>query len=142
MSRRAFICGLSGPDLTLAERDFIASMRPAGIILFARNVQNPDRVRRLIEGVRRAAGGQILVLVDQEGGRVQRLSAPHWPRYPAASAFAQLGAKSAPRALEAARLCARMMAQDLARARLQCHMRAGARCARARSRQHHRRPRL
>lgn len=113
MSRRAFICGLSGPDLTLAERDFIASMRPAGIILFARNVQNPDRVRRLIEGVRRAAGGQILVLVDQEGGRVQRLSAPHWPRYPAASAFAQLGAKSAPRALEAARLSARMMAQDL-----------------------------
>jgi beta-N-acetylhexosaminidase len=113
MSRRAFICGLSGPELSLAERDFIACMRPAGIILFARNVENPGQVRLLIEAAKSAAGGPILMLVDQEGGRVQRLKEPHWPRYPAARAFAQMGLQSRPHAWQAAKLSARMMAQDL-----------------------------
>jgi beta-N-acetylhexosaminidase len=113
VNRRAFICGLSGHTLTLAEKDFLAGMRPAGIILFGRNAGDPDQVRRLIEAARAAAGAPMLVLVDQEGGRVQRLSQPHWPRYPAARAFAHLRRKDRKRALDAAGLCARLMAQDL-----------------------------
>lgn len=113
MSRRAFICGLSGPNLTLGESDFLAAAQPAGIILFARNVANPEQVRRLIEEARDAAGGRVLVLVDQEGGRVQRLAEPHWPRYPAARAFGRLGAADRSHAREAAQLCARAMARDL-----------------------------
>ncbi len=108
MNRRAFICGLSGPELTAGEADFLASTRPAGFILFARNVQSPGQVRQLIEAARGAAGGPMLIMVDQEGGRVQRLTAPHWPRYPAARAFSRL-----PKAADAARICARMMAHDL-----------------------------
>jgi beta-N-acetylhexosaminidase len=113
MSRRAFICELSGPALTLSERDFIAFMRPAGIILFGRNVDNPDQVKRLIEAAKRAAGGPVLMLVDQEGGRVQRLSAPHWPRYPVARAFGQLHERDTEQAKRAVWLCARAMAEDL-----------------------------
>ncbi len=113
MDRRAFICGLSGRKLTLAEADFLGGMRPAGIILFGRNVETPEQVRQLIADARRAAAGPMLVLVDQEGGRVQRLAEPHWPRYPAARAFAQLKAKDRTRAAHAAKLCARLMAQDL-----------------------------
>ncbi len=113
MNRRAFICGLSGSALTPGEADFLAAAQPAGIILFARNVVSPEQVRRLIEKAREAAGGRILMLVDQEGGRVQRLTEPHWPRYPAACAFGRLQAADRERAKRAARLCARAMAHDL-----------------------------
>ena len=115
MQRRAFICGLSGLALTPAERDFLRQTRPAGLILFARNVENPDQVRRLIADAKEAAGGdgRMLVMVDQEGGRVQRLREPHWPRYPAARAFSKLRRDDREKAKDAAYLCARLMAHDL-----------------------------
>jgi beta-N-acetylhexosaminidase len=115
VQRRAFICGLSGLALTPAERDFLGQAHPAGLILFARNVESPDQVRRLIADAKEAAGGdgRMLVMVDQEGGRVQRLREPHWPRYPAARAFSNLRRDDRERAKEAAYLCARMMAHDL-----------------------------
>jgi len=113
MDRRAFICGLSGPVLTFGEADFLAAAKPAGIILFGRNVENPGQLRQLIEEAQGAAGGRILVMVDQEGGRVQRLSEPHWPRYPAARAFGGLLGQDRERAVRSARLCAQAMAQDL-----------------------------
>ncbi len=112
---RAFICGLSGPALTDGERDFLARTRPAGLIIFARNVKTPDQVRRLIADAKEAAGGdgRRLVMVDQEGGRVQRLREPHWPRYPAARAFSKMGLDDRAKAKEAAFLCARLLAHDL-----------------------------
>lgn len=113
MKRRAFICGLSGPYLSLGEADFLAAAKPAGIILFARNVENPEQVRRLIKEAREEAGSDILVMVDQEGGRVQRLTEPHWPRYPAALAFGRLRERDREWARAAARLCAQAMAHDL-----------------------------
>jgi beta-N-acetylhexosaminidase len=113
MDRRAFICGLAGRSLTLAEADFLSANRPAGVILFARNIESPDQVKLLISEVRDAAGAPILVLVDQEGGRVQRLAGPHWPRYPAARAFSMLTSNGRHGAARAARLCARLMARDL-----------------------------
>jgi beta-N-acetylhexosaminidase len=111
--QRAFICGLSGPALTLGEADFLSATRPAGVILFARNIQDPEQVARLIADARHAAKGEILVLVDQEGGRVQRLAAPHWPRYPAARAFGRIHARDPERAKRIASLSARAMAHDL-----------------------------
>jgi beta-N-acetylhexosaminidase len=112
VTQRAFICGLSGPALSLGEADFLAAMRPAGIILFARNVQTPEQVARLIADARRAAKGEILMLVDQEGGRVQRLAAPYWPLYPAARAFGRIRAQDPARATRLAWLSARAMAHD------------------------------
>ena len=115
MSRHAFICGLSGLALAPAERPFLPQTRPAGLILFARNIENPDQVRRLIADAKEAAGGdgRMLVMVDQEGGRVQRLREPHWPRYPAARSFSKLRRDDRENAKDAAYLCAQLMAHDL-----------------------------
>ena len=115
MQRRALICGLSGLALTPTERAFLRQTRPAGLILFARNIENPDQVRRLIADAKEAAGGdgRMLVMVDQEGGRVQRLREPHWPRYPAARSFSKLRRDDREKAKDAAHLCARLMAHDL-----------------------------
>lgn len=75
--------GIAGTELTPAERDFFRSADPWGFILFARNVDNPDQLRRLTGDLREAVGRNAVITVDQEGGRVQRLRAPHWAEWPA-----------------------------------------------------------
>lgn len=74
----AAIFGVSGPALTLAERAFLRDADPFGFILFARNIETPEQVRALTAQLRDAVCRDAPVLVDQEGGRVQRLRAPHW----------------------------------------------------------------
>ena len=74
----ATIFGCSGADLTAAERAFYRQADPFGFILFARNVDTPDRLRRLTGDLRDAVGRDAPILIDQEGGRVQRLRSPHW----------------------------------------------------------------
>ncbi|MEL6266525.1 MAG: hypothetical protein AAFR52_12890, partial [Pseudomonadota bacterium] len=80
--RRALITGLSGPDLTAAEAAYLAETRPWGLILFARNVDTPDRLARLVAEARAAAGAHVPVLIDQEGGRVARMRSPQWLDWP------------------------------------------------------------
>lgn len=113
MTSKAFIVGLSGPVLTVSERSFLAAHSPWGLILFARNVETPDQVRRLVEEARAAIGWRVPVLIDQEGGRVQRLRPPHWPEYPAGEVFGALYRKDAAAGLEAVRLNSRLIAADL-----------------------------
>lgn len=85
----AYFTGLAGTELLEAERRFLLGSRPAGIILFARNIVDPDQVHRLISSAREAIGNNdCLVLVDQEGGRVQRLRPPHWRSLPSARKIA------------------------------------------------------
>ena len=74
----ATIFGCAGPVLGAEEADFFRDADPFGFILFARNVESPDQVLRLTASLREAVGRDAPVLVDQEGGRVQRLRAPHW----------------------------------------------------------------
>jgi len=74
----AAILGCAGPRLLPAERAFFRAADPFGFILFARNVQDPDQLRRLTAELRSAVGRAAPILIDQEGGRVQRLRAPHW----------------------------------------------------------------
>jgi len=74
----AVIFAPAGPDLSAAEAAFFRDADPFGFILFARNVETPDRLRRLTGALRDAVGHEAPVLIDQEGGRVQRLRAPHW----------------------------------------------------------------
>jgi beta-N-acetylhexosaminidase len=105
---KAFIAGCAGPALSPEERAFFADARPWGLILFRRNVETPVQVRALTEAFRAIVGEDGAVLIDQEGGRVQRLTQPYWPLYPAA---ARLGA--APEGEELARISARLMAEDL-----------------------------
>src|SRR6516162_8897705 len=110
----AFITGCAGPVLTDAERRFLAEADPWGLILFKRNVAAPDDVRRLIGEFRAVIGREAPVLIDQEGGRVQRLGPPHWPAYPPGAAYGALYDRDRSAALAAAELGARLIAYDLA----------------------------
>src|ERR1700760_2007423 len=114
MAPRAFITGTSGTTLTADERAFIAAERPWGFILFKRNIDNPAQVTALVREMREAANApDAPVLVDQEGGQVQRFRPPHWPSYPAGAAFGRLYDTDSKLGLQAARLSARLIADDL-----------------------------
>lgn len=116
MSTRAFITGIAGTELSPAERDFLAASRPWGFILFKRNIESPAQVALLVEQLRQAVGAvDAPVLIDQEGGRVQRLGPPHWPLYPAGAVFGRLYDLDPQLGLAAARLSARLIADDLLR---------------------------
>ena len=93
MTFRAFIAGCAGLQLSPDESAFFKEARPWGLILFRRNIDRPDQVRALTESFRDLLGDDAAVLVDQEGGRVQRLTAPHWPVYPPAAAFGRVPAR-------------------------------------------------
>jgi beta-N-acetylhexosaminidase len=112
MATAAFICGCAGLELNPDECRFIADSQPWGLILFKRNIADPAQVRRLTAHFRDLVGGEAPVLVDQEGGRVQRMGPPHWPAYPRAAAFDHLSVDiETKRAL--VRLTARLIAHDL-----------------------------
>ncbi|WP_028136234.1 beta-N-acetylhexosaminidase [Bradyrhizobium japonicum] len=115
MSTRAFITGVSGTELTAVEREFIREQSPWGFILFKRNVATPAQVAALVAELRDAVGvADAPVLIDQEGGRVQRLGPPHWPVYPPGAVFSTLYDTDSALGLTAARLSARLIAADLA----------------------------
>jgi beta-N-acetylhexosaminidase len=113
MTVRAFITGLAGTALTPAERAFLRESEPWGLIVFKRNVETPAQVTRLVASFRDAVGRDAAVLVDQEGGRVQRLGPPHWPAYPTGAAYGRIYDRDAAAGLRAAYLGARLIAADL-----------------------------
>ena len=113
MAARAFITGFSGTVLTPQECEFLREAAPWGGIIFKRNIDTPDQVRRLVDAFRDAIGSHAPVLVDQEGGRVQRLGPPHWPAYPAGAVYRRLYERDAATGLAAAQLGARLIASDL-----------------------------
>jgi beta-N-acetylhexosaminidase len=110
----AFITGVAGAALTDDERAFLRDAQPWGFILFKRNIETPDQVRSLVTTLRDVVGRDAPVLIDQEGGRVQRLGPPHWPKYPPGAAYARLYDRDRAAGLAAARLGARLIAADLA----------------------------
>lgn len=106
MTAKAFICGVKGHYLTATEQSFLQREQPYGVILFARNVNNPEQVKTLCREILNCLKHPFAsILIDQEGGRVARLRPPHWKKYPAAANF-----KSA----ADVRLSARVMAAELA----------------------------
>jgi beta-N-acetylhexosaminidase len=113
MATRAFITGVAGTTLTPAERAFLRESEPWGLIVFARNVDTPAQMSRLTASFRDAVGRDAAVLVDQEGGRVQRLGPPHWPAYPAGAAYGRVYDREPDAGLKVAYLGARLIAADL-----------------------------
>jgi len=111
MTSRAFIAGCLGTSLTPDERAFFREARPWGFILFRRNTQSPEQVAALTAQMREAVGWHAPVLIDQEGGRVQRMGPPLWPKYPPARDFLRINDPVQQR--EIVRLSARLMAHDL-----------------------------
>jgi len=110
---RAFICGLAGATLLPVERAFLREARPFGVILFRRNIETPAQLRALTNALRDALGdAELPILIDQEGGRVQRMAPPHWRAYPHAARFEQAVA-SVEEAERLAWLGARLIAHDL-----------------------------
>ncbi len=122
------IVGCRGTQLSKRERACFEDLSPAGFILFSHNIKEPSQTRDLCAALREAASARAprartAILVDQEGGRVQRLRPPHWRRFPAARAFgdywqnqdkAQSKAQSKAAAIEACRASARLMGEELA----------------------------
>ncbi len=114
MAARAFITGLSGAAITPDERAFLRDAAPFGLILFKRNVVSPSQLRALIDDFKAICGSDAAVLIDQEGGRVQRMGPPHWRTYPPGASYAALYRNDPAAGLRAAWLGARLIAADLA----------------------------
>jgi len=112
---RACILGCAGPVLGEREAEFFRDVRPWGFILFRRNIETPDQVRALTAALRETVGRpDAPILIDQEGGRVQRMGPPHWRRYPPGRAYGELSANDPTTRREMTRLGARLIAHDLA----------------------------
>ena len=111
---RAAIFGCAGPQLSAAERDFFRDVQPYGFILFKRNVESPDQVRQLVADLRATvARADAPVLIDQEGGRVQRLGPPHWRAIPPGRRFGELFHRDPRAGDEATEVNARLIAAEL-----------------------------
>ena len=113
MAARAFITGLSGLTISASERAFVREAQPWGLIIFKRNVDTPQQVTELTSSFRETVGWEAPVLVDQEGGRVQRLGPPHWPSFPAGAVYGALYDQEKARGLAVARLAGHLIAAEL-----------------------------
>ena len=104
-----------GPELSDEERAFFKECDPAGYILFGRNVEDRAQLRRLTDSIRELHGrDDVLISIDQEGGRVARMKPPEWDAYPPGAAFAALWDVAPASAIEAARVNAQAIGMDLA----------------------------
>ncbi len=107
---QAAIYGLHGPALLAEEVGFFRDARPAGYILFKRNIETREQLRRLTDAIRDLEGhDEVPILIDQEGGRVARMRPPEWPAFPAGEAFDNLYQLAPSSAIEAARVNARAL---------------------------------
>lgn len=106
----AAIFGCAGSRLGPTEAAFFAESQPFGFILFSRNVETPEQVRRLCDDLRAAVGREAPIFTDQEGGRVQRLRGAPWRNWTAPLDFVTRAGANAARAME---LRARLIARSL-----------------------------
>jgi beta-N-acetylhexosaminidase len=107
---QAAIYGLSGPELLAEEVAFFRDAKPAGYILFRRNIETREQLRQLTNSIRDLEGhDEVPILIDQEGGRVARMRPPEWPAFPSGEAFDQLYQLAPSSAIEAARVNARAL---------------------------------
>jgi beta-N-acetylhexosaminidase len=110
----AVVFGCAGPTLTADERALFADSNPLGFILFARNCVEPPQIRDLTAALRNSIGRpDAPVLIDQEGGRIQRLTPPHWRTAPSAQSLGALARRDRATARDAVRLNARILAHEL-----------------------------
>lgn len=114
MAPRALILGCAGTELDPEERSFLRDSDPWGFILFKRNIGSPAQVAALTDALRETVGrADAPILIDQEGGRVQRMGPPHWPAYPPGRTFGRLGPDDPLMARAITWLGARLIAHDL-----------------------------
>ena len=110
------IFGCAGPVLGDQERAFFKKEKPAGFILFARNIVDKEQLSALTADLKKSVGRhKVPVLIDQEGGRVQRMTEPHWRKYPPMAVFGDMAMRDPTLAASALRLNCRLIADDLRR---------------------------
>lgn len=108
------IVGCSSTELTVNERALFRELQPWGIILFARNIANPRQIRALIEDCKEAMKrSELMVFIDQEGGRVSRLPKAHWRVPPSPTVFAKMFPKNEVEAKKACMLNAMLTGIEL-----------------------------
>lgn len=109
----AAIFSLAGHELSVDEKHFFNDVNPLGFILFARNCDNPSQLKKLNEDLKAAVGRDCPILIDQEGGRVQRLRPPNWRSYPPMRQFGETAEKNLEQALEDLRFSTLQLAEEL-----------------------------
>lgn len=114
MSVSACITSVSGPVLLAEERAFLREANPWGVILMGRSCLERPQVQALTADIKDALGRDALIFIDQEGGRVARLKAPEWPKFPAAGVYGELFRNAPEAAEEACYLGHRLMGHELA----------------------------
>lgn len=108
------IYGCAGTKLSKTEKSFFRDANPLGFILFGRNIDTPEQVLNLTGDLRECIGREDApILIDQEGGRVQRIMPPHWRDVPSLGTFAELHQVNPDAGVEAATLNACLIAADL-----------------------------
>ena len=80
---KAVIFSLAGTTLSDEERELFRQSNPLGFILFGRNIESPEQLTALCDDLQSLFPRDVPILIDQEGGRVQRMREPYWPQYPA-----------------------------------------------------------
>lgn len=112
---KALPCIFSVEGLTLseAEASLFRESNPFGFILFARNCDNPEQVLAVTQALKDCVGRDCPILIDQEGGRVQRLRPPHWRKYKPMRHFGDLYLSDADKALEELRFETLRLAEEL-----------------------------
>ena len=111
---RACILSVSGPILLADEAAMLAEMQPWGVILMGRSCVSRDQVKKLVDDIWTALQRPCLVFIDQEGGRVARLKAPEWPKFPSGGNYADLYTDNPETGLEAVWLGHRLIGHELA----------------------------
>ncbi len=108
------IFGLESHTLTEEEKRFFSEVNPLGFILFTRNCESPDQVKSLVKSLRELLQREdVLILIDQEGGRVARLKPPHWRKFPPAGFFAEIADISIGKGKQTVYANARLIAREL-----------------------------
>ena len=111
---RPIIIGIHGVTLTESEKIWLPELRVYGVILFSRNVESPSQLRQLCDSIRDFLGHDVVIMIDQEGGRVQRLKDPHWPRLPSALQIGKLWRRHQFKGLEVANSLGQVIGSQLA----------------------------
>lgn len=110
---KAAIIGISEQVLKKEEKSLVSKKCPFGIILFSRNISSFEQVKKLTLSLRDAASWDIPIFIDQEGGKVQRLSGSDWLSFPPINIFGKIAKKSLKSAIEGTYLNHQLIADDL-----------------------------
>ena len=110
----AIILSCFGYELTSNEKNFFKDIYPFGFVLFKRNFKNKKQIKQLIQNLKKATlNHDLLIFIDQEGGRVQRLDNHEFTKFSPQMTFGNIYQKDKQKALDLAYKSAFLMGEQL-----------------------------